>query len=50
MHHYHDKHCGIKWADVSCYIEEYALGRRLTQRELKRFGQRNLFTIDRKRQ
>jgi hypothetical protein len=50
LHHYHDKQCGIQWRDVSCYIEEYALGRRLTQRELKRFGQGNLLTIDRKRQ
>ena len=50
MHHYHDKQCGIKWEDLACYIEEYALGRRLTQRELKRFGEQDLLTIDRKRQ
>lgn len=50
LHHYHDKQCGIKWEDVACYLEEYALGRRLTKRELKRFGDRNLLTIDRKRQ
>ena len=50
LHHYHDQQCGIQWRDVACYIEEYALGRKLTKRELKRFGQRKLLTIDRKRQ
>ena len=50
LHHYHDKQCGIQWRDVACYIEEYALGRKLTKRELKRFGEQNLLTIDRKRQ
>jgi hypothetical protein len=50
LHHYHDKQCGIQWRDVACYIEEYALGRELTKRELKRFGEQRLLTIDRKRQ
>lgn len=49
LHHYHDKQCGIQWPDVACYIEEYALGRRLTKRELKRFGEQNLLTVGRKR-
>ena len=49
LHHYHNKQCGIKWVDVTCYIEEYALGRKLTRAELKRFVERNLLTIDRKR-
>ena len=35
--------------DVTSYIEEYALGRKLTQAELKRFVEKNLLTIDRKR-
>jgi hypothetical protein len=48
LHHSHNKQCGIKWEDVTCYIEEYALGRKLTKRELKRFVERNLLTIDRK--
>jgi len=50
LHHYHDKQCGIQWRDAACYIEEYALGRKLTKRELKRVGEQNLLTIDRKRQ
>ena len=49
LHHYHDKQCGIKWEDVTCYIEEYALGRKLTKAELKRFVEKNLLTINRKR-
>jgi hypothetical protein len=36
--------------DVTCYIEEYALGRKLTKREVKRFVEKNLLTIDQKRQ
>jgi hypothetical protein len=50
LHHYHYKQCGIKWGDLACYLEEYALGRRLTQRERNRFWEQNLLTIDRKRQ
>ena len=49
LHHYHDKQCGIQWRDVTCYIEEYALGRKLIQRERKRFREQNRLTIDRKR-
>jgi hypothetical protein len=48
LHHYHNKQCGIKWEDLTSYIEEYALGRKLTKRELKRFVGKNLLTIDRK--
>ena len=53
LHHYHNKQCGIKWVDLTSYIEEYALGRKLTTRELKRFVEKNILTIDcnnRKRQ
>jgi hypothetical protein len=50
MHHYHDKQTGLQWKDVTCYIKEYALGRKLTPTELKRFVQKNLLTINRKRQ
>ncbi|MCX6914472.1 MAG: hypothetical protein NT167_15705 [Verrucomicrobia bacterium] len=28
LHHYHNKQCGIKWVNVTCFIEEYALGRK----------------------
>jgi hypothetical protein len=48
MHHYHDKQLGLRWKDVTCYIEEYALGRKLTKAELKRFVENNVLTIERK--
>jgi hypothetical protein len=35
--------------DFTSYIEEYALSRKLTKAELKRFLEMNAFTIDRKR-
>jgi|SRR5208283_235098 len=50
LHHYHNKQYGIKWEDVTCYIEEYVLGRKLTKAEVKRFVEKNLLTMDRKRQ
>ncbi len=49
MHHYHNKQYGLQWKDVTSYIEEYALGRKLTRAELKRFVEKNVITIDRKR-
>jgi hypothetical protein len=48
LHHCHNKQCGIKWVDVTCYIEEYALGRKLTKSELKRFVDKNILTIQRR--
>ena len=49
LHHYHNKQYGLQWKDVNCYIEEGALGRKLTKAELRRFVEKNLLTIDRKR-
>jgi hypothetical protein len=49
LHHHHDKQLGLRWKDVTCYVEEYALGRKLTRAELERFVDNNLLTIDRKR-
>ena len=49
LHHYHDKQLGLRWEDVTAYIEEYALGRKLTKAETKRFVEKNILTIDRKR-
>jgi hypothetical protein len=50
LHYGHDKQTGLQWKDVTCYIEEGALGRELTQAERKRFSEKRLLTIDRKRQ
>jgi hypothetical protein len=49
LHHYHNKQTGLQWKDVTGYIEEGALGKKLTKAELKRFVEKNLLTIDRKR-
>ena len=49
LHHYHNKQAGIKWEDLTCYIEEHVMGRKLTKAELKRFVEKNLLTIDRNR-
>jgi len=49
LHHYHNKQYGIKWEDMTAYIEEYALGRKLTRPELKRFVEKNLLTTQRQR-
>jgi hypothetical protein len=47
LHHHHNKQLGLRWDDVTSYIEEYALGRKLTKRELKRFVEENMLTIQR---
>ncbi len=49
MHHYHNKQYGLRWSDITSYIEEYALGRNLTKVELKRFVEKNILSVDRKR-
>ena len=48
LHHYHNKQCGLKWEDLTAYIQEYALGRKLTKADLKRFVEKNKLIIDRK--
>lgn len=50
LHHRHDKQYGLKWEDLTDYIEGFSLGRKLTKAELKRFVEKNKLTIDRKRQ
>ena len=49
LHHRHNKQYGLKWEDVTAYIEEYALGRKLTKTEVKRFVEKNVLTINRNR-
>ena len=49
LHHHHNKQTGLQWRDLTSYIEEYALGRKLTRRELKRFVEKNILTINPKR-
>jgi hypothetical protein len=47
LHHAHNKQYGSRWEDVTAYIEEYALSRKLTKAELNRFVEKNVLTIDR---
>ena len=47
LHHHHNKQYGLRWSDFTSYIEEYALGRKLTRAELKRFVEKNILTIHR---
>jgi hypothetical protein len=49
LHHHHNKQTGLQWKNVSGYIEESVIGRKLTKAELKRFVEKNLLTINRKR-
>ncbi len=49
LHHSHNKQHGLKWEDLTDYIKEHALGRKLRKTEVKRFVEKNLRTIDRKR-
>ena len=49
LHHHHNKQYGIKWEDVTAYIEEFVMGRKLTKAELKRFVEKNILTINRRR-
>ena len=48
LFYHHNKQLGLRWEDVTSYVEEYALGRKLTRAELKRFVEKNILTIDRK--
>lgn len=47
LHHRHDKQFGLKWEDLTDYIEGFCLGRKLTKVELRRFVEKNKLTINR---
>ena len=47
LHRCHNKQYGLRWEDVTAYIYNHALGRKLTKAEVKRFVQRNILTIQR---
>ena len=49
LNHSHNKQYGLKWADLTAHIEEHALGRKLTKAEVRRFVEKNILIIDRKR-
>jgi len=41
----HNAQYGIKWEDLTTHIEEHVLGRRITKREIKRFVEKDILTI-----
>jgi hypothetical protein len=47
LHYHHNAQYGLKWEDLTDYIEEHVLGRKLTKREIKRFVEKNIVTIHR---
>jgi hypothetical protein len=46
MLHHQNKQYGLRWEDVTAYIEEYALGRKMTKAEVKRFVEKNILTTE----
>ncbi len=50
LHRSHNKQYGLKWEDLTAHIDEEGLGRELTKAEVKRFVEKNMLTIARKRQ
>jgi hypothetical protein len=48
LFYHHNKQLGLRWSDLTSHIEEYALGRKLTRAELKRFVEKNILTIERR--
>lgn len=49
LHDHHNKQYGLQWKDLTEYIEQNVLGRKLTKAELKRFVAKDILTIDRER-
>ena len=45
---HHNKQYGLQWKDLTDYIQEYSLGRKLTKSELKLFLEKDILTIHRK--
>lgn len=46
LHTHHNHQLGIKWEDVTAQIEDKVLGRKLTKRELRRFVDQDIITIN----
>jgi hypothetical protein len=47
LHRQHNAQCGLKWEDITTHIEGHVLGRKLTKREVERFVNRDILTIQR---
>ncbi len=44
----HDKQYGLKWEDLTDYIDEHVQGRKLTRAELRRFVEKDILTRNRR--
>ena len=45
LHRHHDKQLGLRWKDITDWIEESGLGRNMTKSELSRFIHHDIFTV-----
>ena len=45
LHRHHDKQLGLRWQDLTDWIEESGMGRDLTKSELSKFIHRDILTI-----
>lgn len=45
LHRHHDKQLGLRWQDLTDWIEESGLGRDITKRELSQFIHHDILTI-----
>ncbi len=43
--HSHNKQYGLKWADITSYIEEHVMGRPLTKKEINQFIKQDIITV-----
>lgn len=44
---HHDKQLGLRWSDITDYIEDYQLGLKMNAKEIRRFVRKNILTIQR---
>jgi hypothetical protein len=49
LHRMHNRQYGLRWSDLTDYIKENALGRKLTKAELKGFIEKDRITIHKQR-
>ena len=45
LHRHHDKQLGLRWKDLTEWIEESGLGRDITKRELSRFIHHDILAL-----
>jgi len=46
LHYQHNPQYGLRWEDLTTHIEDQVLGRKLNKREIKRFVERDIITIE----